>query len=75
MNMIQRYAPTTEKPIDEFEQWYKDLEKFMKMMKKEDINIVLSDCNDKIGKERFLNIEFGVLSWMGTKETLFSIFC
>ncbi|XP_072392530.1 uncharacterized protein [Diabrotica undecimpunctata] len=62
VNIIQVYAPTADKSDDILEEWYEDLQKLMKLTKKEDINIVLGDFNAKIGRGKFQNIvgEYGL---------------
>lgn len=50
LNIIQVYAPTGDKVIEEVEEFYKDVETAMKQTKSKDITIVLGDFNAKVGK-------------------------
>ena len=48
--VIQAYAPTADKPDEEIEEFYEDLEKAYKQVKSTDILVVMGDFNAKIGK-------------------------
>uniref|UniRef100_A0A8D8TK36 Craniofacial development protein 2 n=1 Tax=Cacopsylla melanoneura TaxID=428564 RepID=A0A8D8TK36_9HEMI len=50
LNIIQVYAPTGDKSIEEVEEFYKDVETAMKQTKSRDITIVLGDFNAKVGE-------------------------
>lgn len=50
MNIIQTYAPTKDRPDDEIEQFYRNLEEIMRTTKKGEIITVLGDLNAKIGE-------------------------
>lgn len=50
LNIIQVYAPTGDKVIEEVEEFYKDVETAMKQTKSKDITIVLGDFNAKVGE-------------------------
>lgn len=56
VNIIQIYAPTADKSIQELENWYKSLDSLLKTTKKNDINIIMGDFNAKIGKGSVLDI-------------------
>ena len=51
-NIIQVYAPTADKPDEEVESFYKDVEKLMKMTKNEEITLLMGDFNAKVGGRR-----------------------
>ena len=50
INIIQVYAPTSEKPDNEVEQFYGQIEQAIKLTKSNEINIILGDLNAKVGK-------------------------
>lgn len=51
LSILNVYAPTEEKEVEEKEIFYDELENAFKRMSRQDIKIVLGDCNAKIGKE------------------------
>ena len=53
INIIQVYAPTSEKPDNEVEQFYGQIEQAIKLTKSNEINIILGDLNAKIGKAKW----------------------
>lgn len=50
INIIQTYAPTADKSTVELETWYSEVEKLIKMTKKQDLTFILGDFNAKLGK-------------------------
>lgn len=52
INIIQVYAPTADKPEEEVENFYKQLDQVLKLTKPNEINIILGDLNAKVGKGR-----------------------
>uniref|UniRef100_A0A8D9DVR2 Craniofacial development protein 2 n=1 Tax=Cacopsylla melanoneura TaxID=428564 RepID=A0A8D9DVR2_9HEMI len=49
LNIIQVYAPTKDKPDEEVEEMYKDIQNILKVTKNQDVTIVMGDLNAKIG--------------------------
>ncbi|XP_030760798.1 craniofacial development protein 2-like [Sitophilus oryzae] len=49
MNIVQVYAPTSEKQDDMVEQFYNELEDIMKLTKKGELTIIIGDFNAKVG--------------------------
>ena len=52
MNIIQVYAPTTDKEDDEVEEFYAELDDIFKSIKNSDITVVMGDFNAKVGKDK-----------------------
>ena len=59
LSIIQVYAPTSDCDEDQIEEFYHDLENFMKTVPKKDIIVVQGDWNAKIGQDAYD-------SWKGT---------
>ena len=55
IGIIQCYAPTADKNMDEIESFYEDVEKAMKQLKTQDVKITMGDFNAKVGRERVDN--------------------
>ena len=53
MNIIEAYAPTQERPEDEVDDFYEQLEQALRQCKSQEITITMGDFNAKVGKERF----------------------
>lgn len=51
-NIIQVYAPTTDKSEEELELFYNDIQQALDITKTRDITIIMGDWNAKIGKGR-----------------------
>ena len=56
MNIIQVYAPTSERPEEEVDLFYDQMEDAIKQCKSQDIIITLGDFNAKVGGEKFENV-------------------
>ena len=56
INIIQVYAPTSASTEEELEEFYEELDKFKKECKDDEVNIVMGDCNAKIGRGRHTDI-------------------
>lgn len=50
INLIQVYAPTTDKSDEERENFYRDIKTLITTTKRHDITIILGDFNAKFGK-------------------------
>lgn len=55
-NIIQVYAPTSTSSEEEIENFYKDLNEALFLVKKADNTIVMGDFNVKVGKGQCQNI-------------------
>ncbi|CAF4958244.1 unnamed protein product [Pieris macdunnoughi] len=49
INIIQVYAPTADKPQNEFDEFYAEVRNLLQYTKKHDINIIMGDLNAKVG--------------------------
>ncbi|XP_055387190.1 craniofacial development protein 2-like [Condylostylus longicornis] len=56
LNVIQIYAPTTEKDDDEIEGFYCEIESLLKLKKPHEMTIIMGDFNAKIGTGRVNDI-------------------
>ncbi|XP_060520784.1 craniofacial development protein 2-like [Cylas formicarius] len=52
INIIQVYAPTADKPEQEVEDFYKQIDTALKLTRTNEINIILGDFNAKVGRGR-----------------------
>ncbi|XP_050513133.1 uncharacterized protein LOC126888800 [Diabrotica virgifera virgifera] len=55
-NIIQIYAPTSEKPEEDIEEFYALVQKALKYTKKNELTIIMGDFNAKVGKNRIEDI-------------------
>lgn len=62
LNIIQIYAPTTDRPENEVKQLYKEIKELMKLVKKREILVVMGDFNAKVGQGRVTDVvgEYGL---------------
>lgn len=56
INIIHVYAPTADKPVNEIEQFYQQIEGVMKYIKKHEVNLLLGDFNAKVDSVKTTNI-------------------
>ncbi|XP_030760432.1 craniofacial development protein 2-like [Sitophilus oryzae] len=56
LNIIQVYAPTADSPDHDVERFYDEVKELLKLTKKHDVNIIMSDFNAKVGKGKFEEI-------------------
>lgn len=56
LNIMQVYAPTSQSTEEEIEQFYDDVSRTMKLLRKEEVNIILGDFNAKVGQNRTENV-------------------
>ena len=54
--IIQVYAPTSERPEEEVEEFYEDLDKAKKYLKSQSTQMILEDFNAKVGGDKVENI-------------------
>uniref|UniRef100_A0A8D8S118 Craniofacial development protein 2 n=1 Tax=Cacopsylla melanoneura TaxID=428564 RepID=A0A8D8S118_9HEMI len=52
INIIQVYAPTTDRSDEEVQEFYNSIELVLKKLKKDELNIVMGDYNAKLGEGR-----------------------
>ena len=53
---IQVYTPTSERPEEEVEEFYEDLDKAKKYLKSQSTQIIMGDFNAKVGSDKVENI-------------------
>ena len=53
ISILQTYAPTQDSTDEEIEEYYEEVENTLKVVKSDEVLIVMGDFNAKIGKERF----------------------
>jgi len=56
LNIIQVYAPTSDKSDEEIEDFYADVNKMLKLTKPHEMTIIMGDFNAKIGTEKVENV-------------------
>ena len=56
IRIIQVYAPTSERPEEEVEEFYEDLDKAKKYLKSQSTQIIMGDFNAKVGSDKVENI-------------------
>ena len=56
IGIIQVYAPTSERPEEEVEEFYEDLDKAKKYLKSQSTQIIMGDFNAKVGSDKVENI-------------------
>lgn len=52
LNIIQVYAPIPDKPEEGIECFYRDIDKLIKLTKKQDVTIVIGNYNATVGCTR-----------------------